>query len=60
MSKFEIDIVKKCASIIAKKYDPLEPWASPNSILLAFNLTPWERLDDAWYDPETGANYHFG
>lgn len=55
----EIDIVKKCAAIVAKSYDTLEPWVSPNCILTEFRLTPWQLIEDGWYDPETGVNYYF-
>ena len=52
-------IVKLCAALVAKNYDCSEPWISPNVILGEFNLTPWELIEGAWYDPDTGANYPF-
>lgn len=55
----EIEIVKTCAALIAKNYDPLEPWISPNTILRKFNLQPWEFIDGAWYDPETAVSHYF-
>ena len=59
MTQSEIDIVKQCAAIVAKRYDLHEPWVCPNLILLNFGITPWQLCDDYWYDPETGVNYHF-
>lgn len=59
MTENEKEIVKQCAAIVAQSYDSLEPWVSPNCILTKFKLTPWKLIDDAWHDPETGANYYF-
>lgn len=59
MTENEINIVKTCAAIVARNYDYSEPWVSPNSILRSFDLPSWELIDDAWHDPETGANYPF-
>jgi hypothetical protein len=60
MTQNEIDIVKKCAAIVARSYDLNEPWMSPNKILRSFGLPDWEYCDGYWLDSETGINYHFG
>lgn len=57
MTEKEIDIVKTCASIIAKRYDRFEPWVCPNVLLRQYGITDWEYCGDYWYDPETGASY---
>jgi hypothetical protein len=59
MNENEIEIVKKCAAVVAKNYDHYEPWIDPNDILKKFGIKKWELYDGYWYDSETGVNYHF-
>jgi hypothetical protein len=59
MTQNEIEIVKKCAAVVAKNYDPYESWIDPNHILAKFGIKEWEFCDGYWLDTETGVNYHF-
>jgi hypothetical protein len=55
----EINIIKSCAAVVAKRYDPYEPWLDPNDILKKFGIKEWELCDGYWYDTENGVSYHF-